>query len=240
MLLRLTSLLLILLAPLTAQSSSKIVFERQIFPILERNCIECHREPYIDTNGRRKRPKGRVMLDTLANIQKSKRGQLFVAKDTDASLILDSITLPADDEDRMPPAKAGPPLSKRDLDLITKWIEQGADFGQWTGEEDNKTATKKPSSSAAKKPTGKPKASRGVSPIVTLGKGLRPISPAVLKSFEDTNFQVRSVGDDSPLLTVTSCGKTDDVNDAAAAAAYPVTSEMLMTSTASTHMPRSG
>lgn len=222
MLLRLTSLLLILLAPLTAQSSSKIVFERQIFPILERNCIECHREPYIDTNGRRKRPKGRVMLDTLANIQKSKRGQLFVAKDTDASLILDSITLPADDEDRMPPAKAGPPLSKRDLDLITKWIEQGADFGQWTGEEDNKTATKKPTSSAAKKPTGKPKASRGVSPIVTLGKGLRPISPAVLKSFEDTNFQVRSVGDDSPLLTVTSCGKTDDVNDAAIAKLSPI------------------
>ena len=40
--------------------------------------------------------------------------------------------------------------------------------------------------------------------------------------FEDTNFQVRSVGDDSPLLTVTSCGKTDDVNDAAIAKLSPI------------------
>lgn len=220
MLTRLPLLLLTLLAPLAAQSKDKVLFERHIFPILERNCIECHRATYVDKNGRSQRPKGRVMFDTLANIQKSKRGKLFVANKPEDSLILDSITLPADDEDRMPPAKAGPPLSKRDVDLITNWIKQGADFGDWTGEpkdSKSKAATKSTSSKSTTRPS-KPKAgSRGPSPIVTLSKGLRPIAPAVLQSFQDTPFQVRSVGDDSPLLSVTCCGKTDDVNDASIA-----------------------
>lgn len=209
--LRLSFLLLTLLAPIAAQSKSKVIFERHIFPILKRNCIECHQAEYIDNNGRKQRPKGRVMLDTLANIKKSKRGKLFVAKDTDASLILDSITLPADDEDRMPPAKAGGPLPKREVDLITKWIEQGADYGSWTGEAKSSSRTPKPSKPS--KTTKKPIKKSGPSPIVTLSKGLRPISATVLKSFHGSEFQVKSVGDGNPLLSVTCCGNTEDVSD---------------------------
>ena len=84
MLIRLSLLLLTLLTPIAAQSKSKVIFERHIVPILKRNCIECHRAEYVDNNGRKQRPKGKVMFDTLANIKKSKRGRLFVAKDTDA------------------------------------------------------------------------------------------------------------------------------------------------------------
>lgn len=220
MLIRLSLLLLTLLTPIAAQSKSKVIFERHIVPILKRNCIECHRAEYVDNNGRKQRPKGKVMFDTLANIKKSKRGRLFVAKDTDASLILDSITLPADDEDRMPPAKAGPPLSKRDIDLITKWIEQGADFGSWTGEA--KTSGPKPKPSKPRTSSKKPRKRSGPSPIVTLSKGLRPISAAVLKSFEGSEFQVKSVGDGNPLLSVTCCGKTENVSDATLAKLDPI------------------
>jgi hypothetical protein len=219
--LRLSLLLLTLLAPIAAQSKSKVIFERHIVPILKRNCIECHQGEYIDNNGRKQRPKGRVMLDTLANIKKSKRGKLFVAKDTDASLILDSITLPADDEDRMPPAKAGPPLSKRDVDLITKWIEQGADYGSWTGEAKESSSKRKPSKTT-KKPTKKPTKKSGPSPVVTLSKGLRPISAAVLKSFQGSEFQVKSVGDGNPLLAVTCCGNTEDVSDTTLSKLAPI------------------
>ena len=127
-------LLMVLAAPLAAQSKKKIDFAKDVFPILDRNCTECHRATYTDENGRKRRPKGRVMLDTLANIKKSKRGKLFVAKKPDDSIIMESITLPAEDEDRMPPPKKGPPLSKTQVDLIKRWIEEGADFGAWTGE----------------------------------------------------------------------------------------------------------
>ena len=77
MMTRLALLLMVLIAPLAAQSNKKVDFAKDVFPILERNCVECHRATYVDENGRRRRPKGRVMLDTLANIQKSKRGKLF-------------------------------------------------------------------------------------------------------------------------------------------------------------------
>jgi hypothetical protein len=226
MLIRLSLLLLTLLAPLAAQSKYKVICERHVFPILERNCIECHRTAYVDDNGRKKRPKGKVMFDTLANIQKSKRGRLFVAKDTEASLILDSITLPADDEDRMPPQKAGPPLSKRDVDLITKWIEQGADFGSWTGEAKTSGGKAKPSKAKPSKPakstSKKPRKRSRPAPIVTLSKGLTPVSPAILKSFQNSEFQVKSVGDGNPLLSVSCCGKTDDVSDATLAKLGPI------------------
>ena len=226
--LRLSLLLMVLLAPLPAQSKKKVDFAKDVFPILERNCTECHRATYVDENGRRRRPKGRVMLDTLANIKKSKRGKLFVAKKPDDSIIMESITLPADDEDRMPPPKKGPPLSKQQVDLVKRWIEQGADFGKWTGETSSpKKGAVKPGTSPRKKSsTGSTskKKRRGPSPVVTLSKGLQPVKAAALASFAaaDSLFSVRSIGDDNPLLRVSCCGRTDDVDDDALAQLLPI------------------
>lgn len=223
LLIRLALLLLTILSPTASLlSQSKINFEQKIFPIFEKNCIECHRETYVDKNGRKRRPKGRVMLDTLANIQKSKRGRLMVAGKPEDSLLLDSILLPADDEDRMPPPKKGPPLKKAQVELIERWIQQGANYGKWTGEK--KGSTRKPS----KPKTTRPKSTRtgskrkGPAPSVTLSKGLSPVPAKVLATFADSLFQVRSIGDDNPLLYVSCCGKTDDVDDAALEALRPI------------------
>lgn len=210
-------------SPLAAQGKSKILWERHVLPIFKRNCVECHREAYIDKNGRRQRPKGRVMLDTLANIKKSKRGKLFVAKKPEDSLILDTITLPADDEDRMPPAKAGPPLSKRDVDTITNWIKQGADFGSWTGEAKSKAKKpKKPTRTSGTSKAKKPTPRKGTHPLVTLSKGLQPVDAKTLASFKNSPFQVKSVGDGNPLLTVTCCGQTEEVSDRDIAQLAPI------------------
>ena len=57
-----------------------IDFRKHVWPILEANCISCHRKPYVDEKtGRRKRPKGRVELDSVAGINKSKRGKVVIA-----------------------------------------------------------------------------------------------------------------------------------------------------------------
>ena len=224
MLLRLSLLLLLTLSQVTAQSKSLVNFEKQILPILEKNCVECHRATYTDDNGRKRRPKGKVMLDTLANIKKSKRGRLFVAKKVDDSLVIESITLAADDEDRMPPPKKGPPLKLKDVDLIKKWVEQGANYGSWTGETEStqKKATRSPNPTAKKTRRSSSKPKKSPAPSITLSKGLRPAKPATLQAFEGSSFQVQSIGDQNPLLYVSCCGKTDEVDDAALAALAPI------------------
>ncbi|MCK5942640.1 MAG: hypothetical protein KAI24_11755 [Planctomycetes bacterium] len=230
MMTRLALLLPLLAAPLAAQSN-KVDFAKHVFPILEKHCTECHRTTYVDENGRKRRPKGRVMLDTRKNIEKSKRGKLFVAKKPGDSLVLESITLPADDEDRMPPPKKGPALSKKEIDLIRSWIEQGADFGKWTGEDDGgKDDAGKPSPSKSKpkttpaKKTGSARKKRGPSPVVTLSKGLQPVAANLLAPFaaKDAKFSVQSIGDDNPLLRVSCCGRTDAVDDGALAQLLPI------------------
>ena len=213
-----------LTSPLSAQKKTKVDFQKQIYPILEKSCIECHRATYVDKNGRRRRPKGKVMLDTLANIKKSKRGKLFIAGKPDDSLVMETITLPADDEDRMPPPKKGGPLPQAQIDLIKRWIDEGADYGKWTGEDDK--AKSKPKTGKGKPKTRpskiKPKAKSGPSPLVTLSRGLRPLPAATLQRFADTPFMVKSVGDGNPLLTVSCAGRTDDVDDNAVQMLLPL------------------
>ncbi|MFK7739667.1 MAG: c-type cytochrome domain-containing protein [Planctomycetota bacterium] len=228
------SLLFLLTMPLalagTSHAQSKNVhFEKSIWPILEKNCIECHRATYVDKNGRKRRPKGRVMLDTMANIQKSKRGRVIIAKDADNSLLMESIALPADDEDRMPPPKKGPPLSKQQVELIRTWIDEGADYGKWTGDDsvaaDPKTSAGGRSSKSSSKPTpskAKPTTRRGPAANVVLAKGLNPIAPEKLKAFAQGPLRVTSIGDDSPLLYVTCCGNSDEVGDDEVAALAPL------------------
>ena len=62
--------------------------------------------------------------------------------DNSATLLYASISLAADHEDRMPPAKKGDPLPKEQQDLIKQWIDEGADFGKWTAKKDDKKGDK--------------------------------------------------------------------------------------------------
>lgn len=132
-----------------AVAAAKVDFEKEIFPILEKRCVECHSTAKAGPDGRMKKPKGGVVLDSKDGITSSKKGKLVVAKKHADSLLFKSTTLPADDEDRMPPAKKGDPLSKEQTDLIQKWIDEGANFGTWTGKKEgaDKPAGDKPAGS---------------------------------------------------------------------------------------------
>jgi hypothetical protein len=119
-------------APTPAQGPA-VDFAAEIWPILERRCIKCHQAPYRLANGRMKRPKGRVRLDSVEAIRASKRGTLIVAGKPGDSLLLDAISLPHDHDDRMPPATEGAPLSTVEVTRIKQWIAQGVRFGSWKG-----------------------------------------------------------------------------------------------------------
>lgn len=99
---------------------ARVEFNRQIRPILSENCFKCHGP---DEKAR----DGRVRLDVreAAVAQHKERGPAIVPGDPAKSLMFQRITT-ADSDERMPPAETGKSLSGAQIDLIHRWIEQGA------------------------------------------------------------------------------------------------------------------
>lgn len=231
-----TLALLFAAVPSLAQTpaKAKVEFQRQILPIFEKNCLECHATAHTGSDGKLKKPQGGVVLDSKDGITTSKRGKLVVAGKPDSSMLFESIALPADDDDRMPPPKKGAPLPQEQQDLIKRWIEEGAAFGSWTGQKAEEpagdTAADKPGNAdkAAGKPSDKPadKGKPKESPIARLQKGLPPLTPAKLEPLVNGPFQLASLGDDSPLLRVGCAGRTDEVDDKAMQLLLPIASHI--------------
>ena len=111
-----------------------VTFEKDIWPIFEARCIECHKKPY-EEDGKLKKPKAGLRLDGAWHIMKgSEDGPIIVPGRKDASTLLYHISLPADDEDVMPPK--GELLTKEQIGKIGLWIEEEARFEGWEGATD--------------------------------------------------------------------------------------------------------
>ncbi len=106
-------------------SSSAIDFGRDIRPIFSENCYACH-GPDKD-----KRKAGLRLDVEEAAFKKLDSGAFaIVPGKPDESLLLKVISLPPDDDDHMPPAKTGKKLSSSQVELLRRWIVQGA---KWSG-----------------------------------------------------------------------------------------------------------
>ena len=105
-----------------SQAAGKIDFDREIKPILSENCYACHGPDEA------KRKAG-LRLDTKSEAFKQlKRGHFaIVPGDLKQRTIVERITT-ADEDDHMPPAKTGKKLTSAQIELIKRWVEQGA---QW-------------------------------------------------------------------------------------------------------------
>ncbi len=102
-------------------------FNRDIRPLLQKHCVECHGE---------KKQKGELRLDAKVHAFKGGHdGPAIVAGNVDASPLFQRITS-TDDDERMPPE--GEPLSAAQIALIKKWIEGGA---VWPENDADKAAT---------------------------------------------------------------------------------------------------
>lgn len=148
--------------PAAAAAKGAVDFEKQILPILEKSCVECHSMKAAEGGGRQRRPKGGVNLEGKDQILASRKGKFIVAKKSGESELYLAISKPADDKDRMPPQKKGEPLPKEQQELIKKWIDEGASFGKWVGKkaEEKPAADKdgdKPKGKEPPKPGDKPK-----------------------------------------------------------------------------------
>jgi hypothetical protein len=105
----------VLHAGLPLFAAAPVDYERQIKPVLKARCYSCH--------GALKQESG-LRLDTGSLLRKGgDNGAGLVAKKPDESPILERVTH-QDESQRMPPE--GKPLSAEQIELIRRWIAEGA------------------------------------------------------------------------------------------------------------------
>jgi hypothetical protein len=106
----------------TPPSAARIDFNRDIRPILSNRCFGCHGPDAA------KREAG-LQLDTHAGATAetdSGARALVPGKSSESELIA---RVKATDADVvMPPPKAGPPLSQREIDTLARWIDEGGRY----------------------------------------------------------------------------------------------------------------
>lgn len=102
----------------SAPGATPISFDRDVLPILVRECIECHGP---------KEQKAKLRLDSGGALRGNPYfDELVAAGDAPGSMLYQLITLPPDHRDFMP--RKGKPLSAWQIETIRRWIEGGAWF----------------------------------------------------------------------------------------------------------------
>lgn len=97
-----------------AQMQDLVDFQRDIRPILSNNCFKCH-GPALQ--------KSSLRLDSFEMATKRKA---IVPGKVEASRLIERVL--ADEAERMPPKGAGDPLKPAQIELLKKWIAQGAEY----------------------------------------------------------------------------------------------------------------
>lgn len=158
-------------------AEGKIDFAKEIHPILEQQCVKCH--------GAEKQ-KGKLRLDNREGAVKGgKGGPAIVPGDSAKSEFLRRVMLPKSDDDFMP--AEGEPLPKAQLDLLKKWIDEGAVWPEIAA----KAAPKAPAIPAPVLPADFKPSGAEMKAIAALGqKGIdvRPIAANL--NWREANFRL--------------------------------------------------
>lgn len=113
-----------LLLSVANQLNAGVDFDKQIKPLLEGKCIDCHAAPY-KKGSRTKKPKAGLRIDTREHLIKgSSDGVVVKPGDAANSSFYKRTILPADHDDIMPPK--GDPLTKAEQAALKAWIDDGA------------------------------------------------------------------------------------------------------------------
>ncbi|MEX0936971.1 MAG: PSD1 and planctomycete cytochrome C domain-containing protein [Pirellulales bacterium] len=114
----------LLFAPVRASEPAQVDFAREIRPLLSSKCFACHGP---DENHREAGLRLDQQIGATAELESGSRA--IVLGDSGESEMIRRVA----EEDpfvRMPPAKSGEPLSADQIDLLTRWVEQGAPWSQ--------------------------------------------------------------------------------------------------------------
>jgi len=203
-------LALVIGLPAVAGAEEKVNYETQIQPIFMQHCAGCHGE---------KSAAGKLRLNTAAGVQEKWKADahLIVVGDPDKSELYKRLILPADDKKRMP--KKADPLPKETIDLIGRWIREGATLpGEPPATPPAPAVTDKPAEAApapaAEKPAELP---------------LPQVSPApkeAIDALTGAGAQVMPLFADSPLLQVSFARRAEPAGDAEIALLAPVAEQV--------------
>jgi hypothetical protein len=97
-----------------------LTFEKDIKPLFEKSCIECHGAV---------KPKGKLRLDTLEGTLKgSVDGKVLEPGKSEKSFLVANIAYLGDEDDWMPPPKDKkfPKFTPEEVGIVRAWIDQGA------------------------------------------------------------------------------------------------------------------
>ena len=98
--------------------SSAVSFKKDIFPVIKLNCLPCHTEDQMNPS--------ELYLETYDDLMKGgKHGSPIIAGKADSSLIIKKLIAPPPFGDPMP-LKRKTPLAADTVNILKKWIEQGA------------------------------------------------------------------------------------------------------------------
>src|ERR1700677_1637331 len=106
-----------ILLAIVAGGGAEVDYARDVRPILAARCTSCHGSI---------RQKAGLRLDTADLIRRGGDGGPAVEPGRSGdSLIIDRVTA-ADLTDRVPPQRAGTPLSPAEVSVLRTWIDRGA------------------------------------------------------------------------------------------------------------------
>ena len=99
-------------------AAEKIDYLREIKPLLTRRCYACH--------GALKQQAG-VRLDTVVSLLRSGDSGPVIEPGKGADSLLIAVVTGANGSPRMPPQAEGEPLQDEEIDLLKRWIDEGAE-----------------------------------------------------------------------------------------------------------------
>lgn len=100
---------------LIAADATSIDFSKQIRPILRDHCLDCHG--------------GVKQVADLSFIHRDAALEVIEPGNPEESILISRV-LSTDTDEVMPPPEHGAPLTQNEIDLLRKWIEQGASWKQ--------------------------------------------------------------------------------------------------------------
>jgi len=192
-----------------AEAQQQVSFRRHILPILQSNCLKCHKATYKDEKGRNRKPKSGLRLDGKGWILLGgENGATIVPGNPTQSPLYVRVSLDPDDDDIMP-AK-GDALSKKQVALIKNWIAQGAVFGSWVGKSG-------PGANAVKTAQAAASITKLSTPTLRvyaeIGTGMKPAPSPAIERAAGQKCQVVPVTPKSPLLRVAFVSNEASVGD---------------------------
>jgi hypothetical protein len=103
--------------------SSTVDFNRDVRPILSKNCFACHGQDSA-------RRAGKVRLDRRESVVQKRNHGIAIVPGRPAESELMSRVRAADESERMPPPESGNRLTAQQIALLELWIEEGASYAE--------------------------------------------------------------------------------------------------------------